>query len=58
MKTIKLQEENYFTYSDDRKDLVVMGELTGDFILCEHIKCGNFQAVICSDTKEIFLIER
>ena len=58
MKKIELQEEMYFTFCDNQNDLVSSGEMSGTYILCENIKCENFQAVICIDTKEIFLIER
>lgn len=56
MKKIELQNEEYFTYCQN--DLVSSGELTGTYILCKHIKCDNFQAVICIDSEEINLISR
>ena len=58
MKTIQLQNEEYFTYCKNENDLVSSGELTGDYILSKHIKCENFQVVICIDTNEIFLISK
>ena len=58
MKKIELQNEEYFTYCENEKDLVSSGELTGDYMLCENIKCENFQAVICIDTKDVHLIKR
>ena len=58
MKKIQLQNEEYFTYCDNENDLVSSGELTGDYILCKHRKCENFQAVISNDTKEVFLISK
>ena len=58
MKKIELQNEEYFTYCQDENDLVSSGEITGNYILCKHIKCENFQAVICIDTKEVYLISR
>ena len=57
-KEIELQNEEYFTYCQYENDLVSSGELTGTYILCKHIKCENFQSVICIDTKEICLISR
>ena len=57
MKKIELQNEEYFTYCQD-DDLLSSGELTGTYILCKHIKCENFQSVICIDTKEVYLISR
>ena len=56
MKKIRLENEEYFTFCEIEKDLVSSGFLTGNYILCKHIKCEYFQAVICSDTKEVFLI--
>ena len=56
MKKIELQNEEYFTYCEIENDLVSSGELTGYYILCKHIKCENFQAVISIETKEVFLI--
>jgi len=58
MKKIELQGEEYFTYCQDEKDLVSSGELTGTYMLCKHIKCEYFQAVICIDTKEVHLISK
>ena len=58
MKKIQLQNEEYFTYCGIENDLVSSGELTGDYILCKHIKCENFQAIISNDTKEVFLISK
>lgn len=58
MKKIELQNEDFYTYNDAEDDLVACGELTGTYILCEHIKCENFQAVICIGTKEVFLIDK
>ena len=51
---LELQNEEYFTYCQDEGDLVSSGELTGTYLLCEHIKCENFQAVICIDTKQVY----
>jgi hypothetical protein len=58
MRKIELQDEEYFTYCEVERDLVSTGYLTGTYILCKHIKCENFQAVICIDTKEVYLISR
>lgn len=58
MKKIELQGEECFTYCQDENDLVSSGELTGTYLLCKHIKCENFQAVICIDSEEINLISR
>ena len=57
-KEIELQNEEYFTYCQYENDLVSIGELTGTYILCKHIKCESFQSVICIDTKEVYLISR
>ena len=56
MKKIELQNREYFTYCENEKDLVSSGEITGTYMLCKYIKCENFQAVICIDTKEVYLI--
>ena len=58
MVQIELQEEMYFTFCNNQNDLVSSGEITGTYVLCKHIKCENFQVVICVDTKENFLISR
>ena len=58
MIKIELQNEEYFTYCLFENDLVSSGELTGTYVLCSYIKCENFQAVICIDTKEVYLINR
>ena len=58
MKTIELENEEYFTYCENENDLVSSGELSGTYILCKHIKCENFQAVICIDSKEVSLISK
>jgi hypothetical protein len=58
MKKIKLENEEYFTYSSSTNDLESAGELTGDYILSRHIKCENFQVVICSETFGMYLISR
>tara|TARA_Y100001937_G_C6996134_1_gene274276 strand:- start:140 stop:322 length:183 start_codon:yes stop_codon:yes gene_type:complete len=58
METIELQEEEFFTYCEKQDDLVSSGEISGTYILCKHIKCENFQAVICTDTKEVLLISK
>ena len=58
MKKIELQNAEYFTYCKNEHDLVSTGELTGTFILCKHIKCENFQAVICIETNNVYLISK
>jgi len=58
MKKIELQNQEYFTYCENENDLVSSGELVGVYVLCNHIKCENFQAVICIDTKEVYLISK
>jgi len=57
METIRLQNEAFFTFNKRFKALTASGELTGDFILC-GVASGNFQTVMCTDTNEMFLIER
>lgn len=57
METIRLQNEAFFTFNKCFKALTISGELTGDFILC-GVASGNFQTVMCTDTNEMFLIER
>ena len=56
METIELQNEDYFIYCQNENNLVLSGVLTGTYVLCKHIKCKNFQAVICIDSKEVYLI--
>ena len=56
MEKIELKNEPYFTYSTVTKYLEWWGELTGTYMLCKNIKCENFQAVICLDTQQVFLI--
>lgn len=58
MEIIELINEEYFTYCPIEEDLVSSGELCGDYVLCKNIKCENFQAVICVDTKEVHLISK
>lgn len=53
---VELQNEPFFLYSESENDLVYGGELTGTYVLCEHINCENFQAIMCVDTEGIFLI--
>jgi len=56
MKTVQLQNEEYFVFNANTKDLEVAGELTGDFIL-SNIKCENFQLVFHSDySDKMYLI--
>ena len=57
METIRLQNEAFFTFNKRFEALTISGELTGDFILC-GVASGNFQTVMCTDTNEMFLIER
>jgi hypothetical protein len=57
METIRLQNEAFFTFNKRFNALTISGELTGDFILC-GVASGNFQTVMCTDTNEMFLIER
>jgi len=58
MKTVKLQNEEYFTYNMQSNDLESAGYLTGDFVLASHINCENFSIVICLDTNENFIVLR
>ena len=58
MNKIELQNEECFTYCENEKALVSSGELTGAYMLCEHIKCENFQAVICLAYKDVHLISK
>ncbi len=56
MRKIKLQNEDYFGYSSETNDIEYKGELAGDYILSEHIKCENFQVVFDPETNETLLI--
>lgn len=56
MRTITLQNEEYFGFCAETFDIESKGELTGTYILSKHIKCENFQCVFCPDTGETFLI--
>ena len=58
MKNITLQNEEYFTYDKQINNLISSGFITGNYILFKHIACENFQAVICIDTKDVFLISK
>ena len=58
MKTIKLENEEYFGYSVETGDIESKGFLCGNYILSKHIKCENFQVVFCPDSKETLLINR
>ncbi len=58
MKTIELENAEIFTHCNQEDELVSSGNITGTYIVCEHIKCENFQAVICDASKEVLLIHR
>lgn len=58
MKKIKLQEEHYYVYSESWNNFAITGQITGEFILLENIKSDDFNAVMCIDTNEIFLISK
>jgi hypothetical protein len=54
MKSIRLQNEQYFSLNANTNKLEVKGELTGDYVL--SIKCDVYQAVICPETSAVYLI--
>ena len=58
LSPIQLEGVEYFGFNPQTMNIELIGTLTGDYVLANHIKCENFQVVFCPDTQETFLINK